>query len=375
MTTAGHIEKQADGYTLTGDWTLAYYHSLRDQVTRILNVHGNEGIADVDLSGIGHIDTAGAALLAELLGPERLSRLASDNDGLSVERQALLQIVSEAMSRSGEVPVKGYSALVRPFGLIGQQVESFFKNGRLLLGFIGQTLLIFLSSMIRPRRWRITPLVYHTHQVGLNALPIVALLTFLVGAVVAFLGATVLSDFGATIYTVNLVAFSFLREFGVLLAAILLAGRTASAFTAQLGSMKANEEIDAIRAQGLDPIELLVVPRMLAMMISLPILTFVGMISGILGGALVCVVSLDISVAQILMILQRDVDINHFLVGMGKAPVFAFAIAVIGCLEGFKVTGSAQSVGEHTTSSVVQSIFLVILLDAIAALFFMEMGW
>lgn len=375
MTTAGQIEKQADAYSLTGDWTLAYYGSLRAQVSAILSTHGRDIIPDLDLSGIGQIDTAGAALLAELLGTERLSRLASDSDGLSAERQALLQVVAGAMSRSGEVPVDSYPPLIRPFGLIGQQVESFLKNARLLLGFIGQTLLIFLSSMVRPKRWRITPLVAHTHQVGLNALPIVALLTFLVGAVVAFLGATVLRDFGATIYTVNLVAFSFLREFGVLLAAILLAGRTASAFTAQLGSMKANEEIDAIRAQGLDPIELLVVPRMLAMMISLPILTFVGMISGILGGALVCVVSLDISVPQILIILERDVAINHFLVGLGKAPVFAFAIAVIGCLEGFKVSGSAQSVGEHTTSSVVQSIFLVILLDAIAALFFMEMGW
>ncbi|MEP1266125.1 MAG: ABC transporter permease, partial [Marinobacter sp.] len=195
------------------------------------------------------------------------------------------------------------------------------------------------------------------------------------GAVVAFLGATILDDFGATIYTVNLVAFSFLREFGVLLAAILLAGRTASAFTAQLGSMKANEEIDALRTFGLSPIELLVIPRVLAMVVSLPILTFVGMISGIVGGSLVCVVALDISVPQILNILETKVKVVHLLVGLGKAPIFAFVIAVIGCLEGFKASGSAQSVGEHTTSAVVQSIFMVILLDSIAAIFFMEMGW
>jgi phospholipid/cholesterol/gamma-HCH transport system permease protein len=232
-----------------------------------------------------------------------------------------------------------------------------------------------LLNLLRPRRWRLTALVAQIEETGLDAIPIVALLTFLVGAVVAFLGATVLADFGASIYTVNLVAFSFLREFGVLLAAILLAGRTASAFAAQIGAMKANEEIDAIRTLGLSPIELLVLPRVLAMLITLPILTFVGMLSGIAGGLAVCTLALDISPTMFFTILQRDIPLTNFLVGLGKAPVFAFVIAVIGCLEGFKASGSAQSVGEHTTSSVVQSIFMVILLDAVAALFFMEMGW
>ena len=192
---------------------------------------------------------------------------------------------------------------------------------------------------------------------------------------VVFLGTTVLFDFGASIYTVDLVAFAFLREFGVLLAAILMAGRTASSFTAQIGAMKANEEIDAIRALGLNPVELLVLPRVLAMLISLPVLTFIAMVCGIIGGALVCSLELNISPRLFLTILQRDISLTHFLVGISKAPVFAFVIAVIGCLEGFKVSGSAQSVGEHTISSVVQSIFMVILLDALAALFFMEMSW
>jgi len=217
--------------------------------------------------------------------------------------------------------------------------------------------------------------VAHVEQTGLDAVPIVALLTFMVGAVVAFLGSTVLADFGATIYTVDLIAFSFLREFGVLLTAILMAGRTASAFTAQIGSMKANEEIDAIRALGLDPLELLVLPRVLALLVSLPMLTFLAMICGLLGGAVVCALTLDISPTMFLTLFKADIGVRHFLVGLSKAPVFAFLIAVIGCLEGFKVSGSAQSVGEHTTSSVVQSIFVVILLDAVAALFFMEMDW
>jgi len=149
----------------------------------------------------------------------------------------------------------------------------------------------------------------------------------------------------------------------------------ASAFAAQIGAMKSNEEIDAIRTLGLSPIELLVLSRVLAMLITLPILAFIGIVSGIAGGLVVCSLALDISPTMFFTILQRDIPLNHFLVGVGKAPVFAFLIAVIGCLEGFKASGSAQSVGEHTTSSVVQSIFMVILLDAVAALFFMEMGW
>ena len=166
-----------------------------------------------------------------------------------------------------------------------------------------------------------------------------------------------------------------MREFGVLLTAILMAGRTASAFTAQIGSMKANEEIDAIRALGLDPMELLVLPRVLALLISLPMLAFLATMAGIVGGGLVCALILDISPIMFINVVKTNIGVQHFLVGMAKAPVFAFLIAVIGCLEGFKVTGSAESVGAHTTSSVVQSIFVVILIDALAALFYMEMGW
>jgi phospholipid/cholesterol/gamma-HCH transport system permease protein len=198
------------------------------------------------------------------------------------------------------------------------------------------------------------------------------LLNFLVGAVIAFLGATVLKDFGATIFTVELIGYSFLREFGVLLTAILIAGRSGSAFTAQIGSMKSREEIDAIRTLGLDPIEVLVLPRLLALLIALPLLAFLAMLSGIVGGAMVCMLNLDISPTMFVTRFHELAAARHFWVGMSKAPIFAFLIASIGCLEGFKVSGSAESVGTHTTSSVVQSIFVAILVDALAAIFFME---
>ncbi|WBU43251.1 ABC transporter permease [Marinobacter alkaliphilus] len=357
--------------TLSGSWTLSHYSVLNRRVTEVQA--SGATINNIQFDKLSRVDTAGAALIARLTGPEQALRFLQ-NANLPDEQRELLITVAEAMAGAPWQPARK-NALLDFLADVGEKVTAIARLLWMLAGFIGQTLATLFYILPRPKRWRITPFVAAVHDTGLNALPIVALLTFLVGAVVAFLGATVLEDFGATIYTVNLVAFSFLREFGVLLAAILLAGRTASSFTAHIGAMKVNEELDAIRTLGLNPVELLVVPRVLAMMVSLPVLTFIGMISGMVGGAAVCALVLDIPPSQFIAIVERDIALKHFLVGIGKAPVFAFLIAVIGCLEGFKVAGSAQSVGEHTTSSVVQSIFMVILLDSIAALFFMEMGW
>ena len=356
---------------ITGDWTLAHYANLKRESEQLRTQYAADTVAD--LSQLGRLDTAGASLLAELLGSERLSRCTQD---LPEASRALLKNVYCSV-QDYCIPVKEpeRNVLLMLLERIGRAVGTLWQDSMQLLGFVGVILETLLRRALQPHRWRFTPVVAHIEQTGLDAAPIVALLTFLVGAVVAFLGATVLADFGATIFTVDLVAFSFLREFAVLLTAILMAGRTASSFTAQIGSMKANEEIDAIRTLGLNPIELLVVPRVLALLISLPLLTFVAMICGIVGGAVVCALTLDISPAMFLSLLQSDIGVQHFLVGLAKAPFFAFLIAAIGCLEGFKVSGSAESVGAHTTSSVVQSIFVVIVLDAVAALFCMEMGW
>lgn len=364
-----------------GAWTLPHYHSLQQQMARVHNPSAAAGKPgrEVDLSGLTALDTAGAMLLVELMGAERAGKAANgkdSKDGMAPAWTSLLQAVAQALAdRSEPPPVARHMWINDVLARIGDSVVALYHNAFEFLGFLGLVLQVLATTLVRPQRWRITAVVAQIEQTGLDAVPIVALLTFMVGAVIAFLGSTVLSDFGATIYTVDLVGFSFLREFAVLLTAILMAGRTASAFTAQLGSMKANEEIDAIRALGLDPLELLVLPRLLALLVSMPALTFVGMLSGLLGGALVCALSLQITPTMFLSMLQEDIAVRHFALGMVKAPVFAVVIALIGCLEGFKVSGSAQSVGEHTTSSVVQSIFLVILLDALAALFYMEMGW
>ncbi|RUO25758.1 ABC transporter permease [Aliidiomarina minuta] len=356
---------------LSGHWVIDYYAQLQQALHKL--PEGQD--YTLDISAVEKLDTAGVHLLHQAFGEQQLRLLAADDSPLDVAQKRLLQVVVDASDKGPTITPKQYGDISEILQRIGKVSADIWHQQIAILGFIGVTLQSLAATCWRPSRWRKTALVAHLEYTGLNAVPIVALLTFLVGAVVAFLGATVLEQFGAGIYTVNLIGFSFLREFGVLLAAILLAGRTASAFTAQLGSMKANEEIDAIRSLGLSPIELLVLPRVLAMMISLPVLTFIGMLSGIAGGMVVCMLALDISPALFMHIFSRDIEVSHFWVGMIKAPVFAFIIAIIGCLEGFKVSGSAQSVGEHTTSSVVQSIFMVILLDALFALFFMEIGW
>lgn len=361
------------GVTLrvSGAWTLPHY---RTQQARVAALRAQaQDVASIDATDLSMLDTAGASLLCELLGPERLeSALAT----LPPERQALLRTVSQAHARTATdaaTPPRYTPGDVLEH--IGRTTLAFREHVMGVCGLLGLTLESFARTLFRPARWRVTAFLVHLERTGLDAVPIVALLTFLVGAVVAFLGATVLANFGASVYTIDLVAYSFLREFGVLLAAILVAGRTASAFAAQIGSMRANEEVDAIRVLGLSPVELLVLPRVLALLVALPILTVVAMASGLVGGMLVCAVKLDLSPAMFLATVENNIGLRHFLIGLAKAPVFAFLIALIGCHEGFKAAGSAQSVGEHTTSAVVQSLFAVIVVDAIAALFCMEMGW
>ncbi|WP_145483801.1 MlaE family ABC transporter permease [Yersinia aldovae] len=359
---------------IRGEWVLTHYRFLEPKVAQLrVDLPAS---AMFDFSQLGGLDTAGATLLATLLGELRVSNLRELAPRLPDERRVLLETVSQVLPNLvPQLTVKPQPFWIGLLVPIGQSVDNLWQDFKSLLGFVGLTLEALLGTVFRPARWRVTSLIANIQQIGLNAVPIIMLLTFLVGAVIAFLGATVLTTFGAGIFTVDLVVFSFLREFAVLLTAILMAGRTASAFTAEIGLMKANEEIDAIQTLGLNPVELLVLPRVLALLISLPMLTFIGMICGIFGGMVVCALALDISPTMFLTIMQNSNGLQHFLVGISKAPIFAFLIAIIGCLEGFKVSGSAESVGMHTTTSVVHSIFVVILLDAVAALFFMEMGW
>lgn len=351
--------------SLSGDWTLANASTVMRDVAEFPN-----DVQHVDASNVGSIDSFGVL---------QLQRFASER-GLDREdfklRDEHMTLVAAILDVSADRPKRkrdyGFKAAL---GRLGFAVVDNWKEVIALASFFGENLVKLLRMIRQPRRLRLTSVVHHMEQVGLDAVPLVLLLTYLVGAVLAFLGSNILEDFGATIFVVELVNIAFLREFGVLLTAILLAGRTASAFTAQIGAMVSREEVDAIRTLGLDPIDLLVIPRILALLVMLPLLTFLAMVAGLLGGLSVAAFSLDIPPQAYLARMEQTINFEDFLVGMSKAPIFALVIGLIGCLEGLQVQGTAQSVGERTTSSVVQTISLVIIIDAIAAIWFMYMGW
>lgn len=369
MTQAPAIEpskSDPDILRATGEWTLPHAARLLALIERAPHV-----AKDIDGRDISRLDSTGAMLLSRYAVRVGL--------GLAtVDVKPIHQPLVESVRQICETPPRDKSTDMgfrRMLGRIGFAVEDNFNEIVALIGFGGLALQTTFNVLRKPSRIRWTSVVHHMESVGLDAVPLVMMLTFMVGAVVAFLGANVLRDFGAEIFVVELIGIAFLREFGVLLTAIVLAGRTASAFTAQLGAMQSGEEIDAIRTLGLDPIELLVLPRLFALVVMLPLLTFLAMIAGLVGGMAVCVGSLGISPEMFFVRMHDTVAVGDFWVGISKAPIFAIVISLIGCLEGFQVQGTAESVGERTTSSVVQTISLVILLDALAALFFMEMNW
>ncbi len=355
---------RANCLVASGDWTFQNANALL-----VLLAEKFPALETVDAQSIRRLDATGSQLLLAFL---KRSGLNNAQLSAKTEHSALLTAVQNSATQLPE-PKAALPLVKRALENIGKWVVNGYHNSLILLSFLGQTLLCFVSNAFRPSHWRTTSIVFHMQAVGLNAVPLVILLSFMVGAVVAFLGATVLKEFGAQLWVVELVGVAFMREFGVLLTAILLAGRTASAFTAQIGSMKSGEELDAIKTMGLDPIELLVLPRIKALLLTMPLLTFLATMAGLLGGLAVCTLTLDISPDMFFQRLNTELSPRHFWIGLSKAPIFALVIGIIGCLEGFKVENNAQSVGEHTTSSVVQSISLVILLDALAAMFYMEM--
>jgi len=351
---------------LSGHWNLATH----SQALQALSAISSTPLA-VDARAVDHVDCAGVLLLLRFAQEHQLNPQALH---FKDEHQKLVTLIDHA-----DTPVHPH--LRRDYGVLaalerlGRAVHQVAKDLTQLLGFLGENVVKGAYLLRCPQRLRFTSTVHHMEQVGLDAVPLVALLAYLVGVVIAWLGAAILRNFDAEIMVVELLNIAFLREFAVLLTAIVLAGRTASAFTAQIGAMKAREEIDAIHTLGLDPIELLVLPRVLALLLMLPLLTFIAMLAGLAGGVTVGAFDLDISPQMYLARMHDTMQVRHVFVGLIKAPLFAVVIALIGCLEGLKVEGTAQSVGERTTSSVVQTISLVIIIDALAALWFTQLGW
>ena len=368
---AVEIERTDKGATLrlTGRVVIAALSALEPALCR---VPGGRPVA-IDLSGVESLDTGGAWRILQLKA--RLEGEGSEVAirGASRPQEALLDTVARSLpsAEGEEEPPRG---LLPWLGFVGERTVGLSQAAVAALGFLGLVLARLGRTIVQPRRLRVASLVHHMQEVGLNAVPIVALMAFLIGIVLAFQGSAQLRPFGAEVFVVNLIAISVLRELGILLTAIIVAGRSGSAFTASIGSMKVREEIDAMRTLGLDPIEVLVLPRVLALVIMLPALGFIADVVGLLGGALMSWIELDVSPGMFLARLRETTDIWHFAIGMIKAPFFAVLIGVTGCYKGMRVEGSAESVGRLTTSSVVVSIFGVIVLDAIFSIFFAEVG-
>lgn len=329
--------------------------------------------ARIDLSRLDALDTGGALMIAQL--QRRLAREGTTLEiaGASVDDARLLETVRAAVFDEGpeDQPQKTIGDLISDVGI---RVTNSGKAVVSLMNFLGLTMHRLVRTILNPRRLRATALVAQMEQTGYSAVPIISLMGLLIGIVLAFQGAQQLRQFGAEVFVVDLIAVSVLRELGILLTAIIIAGRSGSAYAASIGSMKVNEEIDAMRTLGLDPIEVLVLPRVIALILMLPVLGLVANLTALFGGAMMSWVELGVSPAMFVTRFYDNTDVWHLGVGMIKAPVFAFIIGVVSCWQGFQVAGSAESVGRRTTSSVVQSVFLVIVMDAIFSVFFSLVG-
>ncbi|MHA6325131.1 ABC transporter permease [Roseivivax sp. CAU 1753] len=328
----------------------------------------------VEMQDLQHLDTAGAWALDRLR--LRLGAAGHDlrYDAAAPHLATLLDRVAEAMPVPDPDLDGGPKSLVDRVALVGEAVVRSAKRGGVFLNMLGMFLTRLGFTLRRPSEFRFTALVAHCEDVGLRAVPIVSLLSFLIGVVLAFQGATQLRQFGAEVFVVDLIAISILRELGILLTSIIVAGRTASAFTAAIGSMKMREEIDAMRTLGIDPALALFVPRILALILMLPILGLVSNVMGLLGGGIMSYLVLDISPGIFLTRLIEGTDVSNVFVGLVKAPVFAVIIGVVGCNAGMQVGSNAESLGRQTSSAVVQAIFAVIVADAVFSVFFAEIG-
>ncbi len=351
-----------------GTWTVFSMRGLAHQAEQARRAARGSGPRAVDASNVKRLDTAGALEILQLANATAETEVKAAD-----ENQAeLFKVVQTNMSAAP--PARHENWLVHLFEEVGRDLVDLFTQFINLCAFAGEILVILVEAFVQPRRFRIGVVVRQMLEVWVKALVIVGVLCFLIGVVIAYQGVQQLRQFGAEIFTVEAVGIGMFRELGVLLTAIIVAGRSGSAFTAQIGTMQVNQEIDAMRTIGLNPIEWLVLPRILALAFSMPLLAFWGDMTGILGGAVACTIYLDFTFVQFFDRMRDTVGVWNFYTGMIKAPVFGLIIAAIGCFEGLQVSGSAESVGQLTTRSVVEAIFCVIVLDSVFSIIFLLAG-
>jgi phospholipid/cholesterol/gamma-HCH transport system permease protein len=351
---------------LKGDWTAAMLGRTGPRLTAALD---GAAVATIDHAELGRFDTTGAFFLLKAFGGALPAEAFADRP----EASRIIDLVTAANLTPAARPTRA-DPVQRFLEKIGRGVAHVGMEFYRSMAFNGHLISVLARTLVDPRRIRWAAWFDLADRAGIDALPIVAVTTFFIGAVVAFLSADLLQTFGASVFAVELIGIAVLREFSVVITAVLLAGRSASAFAAEIGSMKMNQEIDAMRVLGVDPFEALVLPRVMALLLMTPLLAFVGDLAGLFGGALVAWAKLDLSPAFFLQRIEENVGITHFWIGMSKAPVFAIVVAAIGCRQGLAVGGDVESLGARVTSAVVQAIFAIILIDAIFALIYLEAG-
>jgi len=361
-------ENRENFLNLQGDWIVDNVVEIERELAAInrklpatINVVSNK---------ITQFDTVGIWLLLRFAKSCEEKKMQVHLNDFSDEYRSMVERVQTAFNKALPAKPAPVGTIKRTIIHLGKSVVGIIQQNIQLIAFLGLTLITFISTILRPKQWKIAELARHIEETGVNAIFIVSLGAFLISVVLAYQGAYQLQKFGADIYTVDLISIAILREMGVLLTAILVAGRSGSAFAAELGMMQVNEEIDALRTLGLSPFNVLVLPRMLALIITLPLLAFLADMMGLLGGAIMTYYLMDITWVQFITRLQEAIVFSTYWVGIVKAPFFAIIISLVGCMRGMQARGSAERVGQLTTRAVVESIFLVILADALFSILF-----
>jgi phospholipid/cholesterol/gamma-HCH transport system permease protein len=367
MDTQGRItfDSYERGLICSGEWTFKNLTPLKTMLTKI--APPEQGNLIINGQAVTHMDTAGAWLLNDYVKKNSSSKLKIQLQHFSEQAQILLDLVQKYSALSSTSSVIGRPSRIARLGrvTVSQWIE--FKD---FLKFTGELVFEFIHGIAHPVHWRWRELTAVISTTGLRALPIIALLSFMIGVVISYQMGNQLRNYGANIFIVNLLGLSILREFGPLITAIMVAGRTGSAFTAQLGTMKLNQEVDALNTMGITPAKLLLLPRVLGLFITLPLLTMWANLFGVMGGILMANDMLGITPYDFLQRFQHEIPVRALWIGLGKAPVFALLISSIGCFQGMKVQGSADSVGKQTTRSVVLAIFFIIIVDGIFSVIF-----
>jgi phospholipid/cholesterol/gamma-HCH transport system permease protein len=378
LATAGALlSSQVNGSGLdlsaSGFWTATNADDLEPMLDDATRADASIKRIVIDATGIERLDTYGAWLIERTIRIWTSRGCEASVVGLSDRYSKLFKKVRAGANKMTPLPRRG-NRITATLESVGRTMTAVFADVVMLTQMAGSLIIAFLRVVVRPRRFRLTSMVHHLERVGWNAVPIIVLITFLIGSILAQQGIFHFRTFGADIYVVDMVGVLVLREVGVLIVCIMVAGRSGSAYTAELGSMKMREETDALNVMGFDAVEVLILPRIFALIIAVPALTFLGSIAALYGGGIVAWLYGGIDPQVFLSRLHDSISVKSFAVGMIKAPFMAIIIGLVACMEGLQVKGSAESLGAKTTDSVVKSIFLVIVLDGAFAIFFASIG-